>query len=276
MKKFKYAIIIPSYNNAHGNIEGLTFLEKCIDSIINQTYIEFQVFIVDDLSEDDSVKIIKRYMNLDKRIHLIVNNRKRYNGGSRNVGISYALKVYDFDYFCFLDSDDWWIDENVLETINTEINKRANVELALIGTILHFTTGDRIKLQEMDSYEDLFISDKKVWCTAWSRIIRRDKIVYFCESTLMEDRVWSYRQADNVNYCNVINILKPLYVWNRTNTNNSVSLVRSDFWNASAYCHVGHQLQFITELKHKEMLPLLNEHVNKCIKQINSGIYRQD
>lgn len=254
-----------------GEYKGKTFLQNCIESILNQTYKNFELIIVDDISTDTSVKTIKSYK--DKRIHLIQNRRKRYNGGSRNVGIEYALDNLDFDYFAFLDSDDWWKDEHVLETINRELYDH---ELMLIG--LECIDKNEVfltKIHQYDNYKDFFLSDNKVWCTAWSRIIRKDKIVYFCENTLMEDRVWSYRQADNVDLDKVKNLKKVLYVWNRLNTSNSVSLVRNGIWDASAWCHIGHQLQLIENLKHKEMIPIIQERIKTCINKVNGGTYQQ-
>ena len=125
------------------------------------------------------------------------------------------------------------------------------------------------------NYEDFFLSDNKVWCTTWARVIRKDKIVYFCEDTLMEDRVWSYRQADNVDLEKVINIKEVCYTWNRMNTTNSVSTVRNSYWNASAWCHIGHQLQLLDQLKHKEMIPILKERIKQCQDLIKQGIYQQ-
>ena len=105
--------------------------------------------------------------------------------------------------------------------------------------------------------------------------ISKDKIVYFCEDTLMEDRVWTYKLADNIDFKNVINLNEICYVWNRTNTTNSVSQVRNYYWNASAYCHIGHQLQLLEQLKHKEMIPILKERIRICQKQVNDGMYQQ-
>ena len=255
-RDYKFAIIVPNCNNDHGEHNGKSFLRNCIESILNQTYRAFELIIVDDMSTDTSVETIKSYT--DERIHLIQNKRKRYNGGSRNTGIDYA-KTTDADYICFLDSDDWWKDENVLETINKNLYDH---ELMLIGLECIDNKGVFLtKFHEYDNYQDFFLSNNKVWCTAWARIIRKDKIVYFCEDTLMEDRVWSYRQADNVDLDKVKNLKKVCYVWNRTNTNNSVSLVRDGFWNASAWCHIGHQLQFLSQIKHKEMKPKLKKRV---------------
>lgn len=270
---YKFAIIVPNYNNNHGDYNGKTFFQNCIESILNQTYKNFELIIVDDCSTDASVDTVKSYN--DKRIHLIKNKRKKYNGGSRNVAIEYALDNLEFDYFCFLDSDDWWINDKVLETIN---HRLYNHELMTLGvqTVHKPNENHHTRFNEAKCYEDLWSLNNNVWCTAWDKVVRKDKIVYFCESTLMEDRVWTYRLADNIDFENVINLKEICYVWNRLNTTNSVSQVRNYYWNASAYCHIGHQLQLISELKHKEMIPLIEKRIEKCKNQVNGGIYAQD
>ena len=270
-KDNKFAIIVPNYNNDHGNYNGKTFLRNCIDSIVNQTYENFDLIIVDDVSTDTSIETIKSYN--DKRMHLIQNKRKRYNGGSRNVGIDYALDNLDFDYFCFLDSDDWWKDEKVLELINSRLhnNEMLTIACEMIGSNgVMYTSKNKAHC-----YEDLFSINNNLWCTAWARIIRKDKIAYFCEDTLMEDRVWAYKIADGLNFDNVSSIEKTCYCWNRMNTTQSVSIVRNDFWDASAYCHIGHQLQFLTQIKHKEMIPILRDRIESCKDKIRNGIYQQ-
>ena len=178
-KDYKFCIIIPNYNNDHGNIEGKTFLQKCIESVLNQTYKNFEIIIVDDMSSDASVETVENYVEKDKRVHLIRNSRKRYNGGSRNVGIEYAMNNLDFDYFAMLDSDDFFVDDNVLQKINDNL---WDCELMLLGLKMIFPDGtEQIKINEYDDYKDFFLSDNKTWCTAWCRVIRKDKIVYFPE-----------------------------------------------------------------------------------------------
>ena len=270
-KDYKFAIIVPNYNNDRGIYNGKTYLQNCIESVLNQTYKNFELIIVDDMSTDTSVETVNKYV--DKRIHLIKNKRKRYNGGSRNVGIEYALENTDIDYICFIDSDDWWINDTVLEHIN---KKLFNHEMMILGSTMLFPNGKTIdQHNRYNSYEDIYFCINKVWCTAWSRVIRKDKIVYFCEDTLMEDRVWSYKQADNVSYDKICNINEICYVWNRLNTSNSVSIVRGGVWDASAWCHIGHQLQFMQNMKHKEMQPILEERIKSCIAKANTGIYQQ-
>ena len=61
MSNYKYAIIVPNYNNDHGDYKGKTYLRNCIESILNQTYKDFTVVFVDDMSTDTSVKTVKSY-----------------------------------------------------------------------------------------------------------------------------------------------------------------------------------------------------------------------
>ena len=272
-KDYKFCIIIPNYNNDHGNIEGKTFLQKCIESVLNQTYKNFEIIIVDDMSTDTSVKTIEKYRKQDNRITLIKNIRKRYNGGSRNVAIEYAMNNLDFDYFAFLDSDDWYKDENVLKKINDNL---WDCELMLLGCEMIFPDGTtQTKINEYDNYKDFFICDNKTWCTAWGRVIRKDKIIYFPESCIMEDRTWAYEQADNVSLENVRNLKEVCYVWNRLNTTNSVSLKRGSMWEASMWKHIGEQYMLLERLKHKEMIPVLEERIKQCIIKVNLGEYQQ-
>lgn len=270
---YRFAIIIPNCNNDHGEYNGKTYLRNSIESVLNQSYKNLELIIVDDMSNDSSVETIESYK--DERIHFIQNKRKRYNGGSRNVGIEYALDNLDFDYFCFLDSDDWWKDNKVLQKINDRLY---NHDMLIIGAEMLFKEGVKYRTyNEWKTYEDFFISEGKstLWCTAWCRVIKKSKIVYFCEDTLMEDRVWSYKQADNIDYNKVVNLKEYCYIWNRMNVNNSVSIVRNDYWNASAWCHIGHQMQLLSKLKHKEMIPILEKRIKICKEKVRNGTYQQ-
>ena len=91
----------------------------------------------------------------------------------------------------------------------------------------------------------------------------------------MEDRTWAYEQADNVSLENVRNLKEVCYVWNRTNTNNSVSLTRGKMWEASAWKHIGEQYMLLERLKHKEMIPVLEERIKQCKIKVNIGEYQQ-
>ena len=91
----KVSVIIPIYNSEK-------YIKECLDSIINQTYKNLEIIIVNDVSTDNSIDIIKQYK--DKRIKIVNLN---YNSGvaiARNRGIEEATG----DYICFIDADDYW------------------------------------------------------------------------------------------------------------------------------------------------------------------------
>ena len=95
----KFSIIVPTYNREE-------YIIKCIDSILDQTYDNFEAIIIDDGSTDNTDNLVKKYH--DKRIKYFKNTNHGI-GYSRNFGLNKAKG----DYIFFLDSDDY-LDENML------------------------------------------------------------------------------------------------------------------------------------------------------------------
>ena len=95
----KISVIVPVYNVGD-------YIERCIDSILSQTYLFFDLILVDDGSTDNSGIICDEYLDVDKRIKVI----HKENGGlsdARNAGLNWALKHSDSKWITFVDSDDW-------------------------------------------------------------------------------------------------------------------------------------------------------------------------
>lgn len=98
------SIIVPIYN-------AEKYLEQCLDSLIQQSYINIEIICIDDGSKDSSSEVVDKYVRRDKRVKLI----RQENAGvskTRNTGISYAQG----EYIMFVDSDDW-IDLNTCESV---------------------------------------------------------------------------------------------------------------------------------------------------------------
>lgn len=108
----KVSIIIPIYNNEKT-------LKRCIDSILNQTYENIEIILVNDGSKDKSQSICESYLEIDKRITLIT---------QKNQGVAIArnqgLKKATGEYIQFVDSDDY-IDEKMLSILVNEIEKES-------------------------------------------------------------------------------------------------------------------------------------------------------
>ena len=121
MKKNKtVTVIIPFYN-------AKKFLKKSIESVLNQTYSNLDIILVDDCSNDGSVKIVKKFIKKDNRIRLFKTNKNSGTVGvPRNIGIKHARG----DYVTFLDADDYWHHDK----INYQLSKiKKNILIATAG-----------------------------------------------------------------------------------------------------------------------------------------------
>ena len=111
------SVIIPIYN-----VEQ--YLKECLESVINQTYRNLEIILVDDGSKDKSGKICDEYKNKDERIKVV----HKENGGlsdARNAG----MKIATGKYIQFIDSDDF-IDKDMIETLyNLIIENEADISM---------------------------------------------------------------------------------------------------------------------------------------------------
>jgi teichuronic acid biosynthesis glycosyltransferase TuaG len=92
----KVSVIIPMYNSSK-------YIKECVQSVLNQTYKNIELIIVDDMSSDNSVEIVEQFK--DDRIKLIKLSKNVGAALARNKGIDNATG----EYICFLDSDDYWV-----------------------------------------------------------------------------------------------------------------------------------------------------------------------
>lgn len=204
-----FSIIVPVYN-----VEQ--YLEKCIESVLGQTYPDFELILVDDGSTDSSGKICDHYQAKDPRLHVI----HKENAGvsvARNVGIDQAHG----EYICFIDSDDW-IENNYLSEIKGEI---ADFDILFFGCVWHYEDGSvrslcppaaECRTDIDEAIYRLLRNDMNVnyFGFTWNNVFRRDIIaqhnIRFVENLhVSEDEVFSLA------YCNHAKTLKviptPLY-----------------------------------------------------------------
>lgn len=160
----KVSIIIPVYNAEKTII-------KCINSIINQTYKNIEIIIVDDGSSDNTKKILKAYSNIENLILVFKSNEGV--SISRNVG----LKKSTGDYILFLDADDW-LENNTIEKL-VDCKEKHNVDLVRYS---YYLNNDETKYIE----KRINIKDNKKNCKL---DINNDIINYYMEGKL-EGYVW--------------------------------------------------------------------------------------
>lgn len=102
MKKSLVSIITPMYNSGK-------FIKYTIESVLNQTYQEWEMLVIDDCSTDNGPEIVKSYMKNDPRIRYIRVKENKGVSHARNTG----LKMMNGQFIAFLDSDDIWDHEKL-------------------------------------------------------------------------------------------------------------------------------------------------------------------
>jgi len=164
----KLSVIIPVYNS-------VKYLKKTLNSLINQTFKDFEVLCVNDCSTDNSLEILKEFSKQDKRI-TILNNEKNLGAAlSRNVGIDKARG----EYIYFLDADDY-IDEKYLECMTEKIEReKCNIVLNMSiqsesnGTISQFHHPSMPIINADGEYLDKITTIHDAPCFIWARLYRK-------------------------------------------------------------------------------------------------------
>ena len=140
------SVIIPAYNAE--KIVGFT-----LDSVINQTYKNLEIIIVNDCSTDKTLDVLKEYEKKDKRIKVLSNEKNSGVAETRNN----ALNVASGDYIAFVDADDIWN----LEKIEKQLNFMQEKDCKLTYTSVQFIdndgnlTGQKFIVQEEVNFKKL-------------------------------------------------------------------------------------------------------------------------
>jgi glycosyltransferase involved in cell wall biosynthesis len=103
------------------------YIEDCILSVKNQTFKNFEMFLIDDMSQDDTVEKIKKIIKDDSRFHLIVNEEKKYKLKNMDDLITDESFFDDEDVIVELDGDDKLYDSYVIEKINNKYLNNKNL-----------------------------------------------------------------------------------------------------------------------------------------------------
>ena len=202
----KISIIIPTFNSEK-------YLKECIESAIKQTLKDIEIIIVDSISQDNTIPIIKKYMQQDKRIQF--NQReKEFVGASRNA----ALKNATGEYIMFLDSDDE-LDINACEIAYNKITTDNTCQMVEFD----YSTIEFAKINEQKSlslyyekYGDSFIFSKQIpehlsscIVAPWKRIYKSEFLkinnIEFSEDSFGEDVVFYWKALANLEKFSICN-----------------------------------------------------------------------
>lgn len=206
MCQIKVSVIIPVYN-----VEP--YISECLASVVDQTYSDLEIIIVDDCSTDRSYDICQKFAEKDPRILLLKNEINSGVSFSRNR----ALKIVTGDFVCMIDSDDW-VENNYIELMLKNIESN-NADACVCGYFKYFESDKKIqKFQIVDKtsvvakMEILNAVARKrspfvgYICAKMYRtsIIRTKQLSFDATISLFEDSLFNYSYFDSVSNCVII------------------------------------------------------------------------
>lgn len=208
------SIIVPVYNAEE-------YLRRCVDSILAQTFTDFELLLVNDGSMDGSGAIAEEYAAKDSRIKVLT----KQNGGvssARNLGLDEARG----DYVAFVDADDW-VDKSMLREMYGGL-MREQADVAYCDICMVFANGEKVyKAAEHTSSKTVFLNNfiASAWTSLWNVMAKRNlfetnKIrcpegVAYAEDYHASVRLMYYANK-------VCHVDKPLYCYNRVNESSAL------------------------------------------------------
>ena len=233
MKSF-FKIIIPVFNCEE-------YIEKCIMSVENQTFKNFVIIAVNDLSTDNTFNIVKNLAEKYQNIICVEADHKVWNGGARNIGIHYNIES---KYTLFLDNDDWFDNEDCLQVLYNTIQRNNQPDCVRLSYKFLMGENPETVILDQSTPQDLVNS---VYIAPWTKCVKSELVVDFPENTLVEDVVQHIAQCDNIETMAVCPL--PINVWNRNNTK-SISLKENQhFYNSKRISSVYRNIADLMDLQ---------------------------
>lgn len=206
-----FSIIIPMYNSEK-------FIDRAIQSLLNQTYKNFEIILVNDCSTDQTLLVCEKYIK--SNIKLLDLDKNLGVSNARNIGLQNAKG----EYVLFLDSDDW-LDRNTLYLLNENIK---NSDMLVYGVV--YNRNDKKVAQPLPtigkfSVTDLFSMESTLFDVSilhWVTnkvfnlsIIRKNNLLFDQTLKMGEDLDFCMKYLEKIKFITVLD--KYLYYYDRTN-----------------------------------------------------------
>lgn len=225
-KNAKISIIVPVYKTQD-------YIDRCIKSILGQSYQDFELILVDDGSPDKAGIICDEYARKDDRIKVI-----HQNNSGQSVARNNALKVATGDYYCFIDSDDYVADD-LLEMLYSLITKNdADISLVNYKTFTgeraeaeSKTTSDIVLYNNTSMIKNIHMVKDELYVVMWGKLFKKELFdgIQFPEGRICEDLHVLYRIYDRAKTSVFSN--EKLYYYYRGNVSSSTYSINKKFYD---------------------------------------------
>ena len=250
-----FSIIVPIFNSQ-------SFIKKCIESIKQQTFTDFECLLINDGSTDNSENIINKEINNDSRF-ILINKKNNGVSSARN----YGLNIAKGDFIVFIDSDDW-IEPNLLQ----EINEHADGNNIIQYDFYKVSKNKSGKLKkEIHIKSDINMILQGEGAVVWKRAIKRTFIeglrfdeslsggedYLFCSNVFLKDSHFAY-------------IDKCLYNYNISNENSAMSKKTINIFIDQLIATKKVEAQLQDSLLLEEYYKDINERYFWCLAEFNN------
>ena len=183
----KISVVVPVY-------KVRDYLRRCVDSILRQSFRNFELILVDDGSPDDCGKICDEYAQVDNRV-CVIHQENQGLSEARNTGIEWAINNSDSEWITFIDSDDW-VHEDYLKIL-LETALKYDVDLSICNCVK--TSEYSVEIEETE-ISVLTFSPEDFWCFrqyggAWAKLYKKKHFqeIRYPKGLLYEDIFVTYR-----------------------------------------------------------------------------------
>lgn len=213
------------------------YLDRCIESVIGQTYKNIEIILVDDGSTDSCPKICDAYKENDKRI-IVIHQKNKGLSGARNAGIDMASG----EYIGFVDSDDYLHESMYEKLIENAIATEAEISMCCYkrfsGKVCKAEDMGKSKVTAYTAYEILEMMygwDGEIYTVAWNKLYQRKVIadIRYPIRKINEDEFTTYRIIGNAKKIVCTDeVLYYYFLHNKSITGNFSYLLNEDIYEA--------------------------------------------
>lgn len=188
------SIIIPVYNCEK-------YVEKCIQSVVQQTHSNLEIIMIDDGSRDKSGQMCDSYAEKDRRIK-VIHQKNAGPGQARNTGLSHVTGTY----LAFIDADDY-VSKNYIQRM-VDLITQYRADVVEVGSVWMLPLKDEIHAADemiqsfegkQELFNDYFSANRKLQNTLWGRLFRWSEIqdIRFSQKSIAEDSEYSLKVFAN-------------------------------------------------------------------------------
>lgn len=206
----KVSVVVPMYK-----VEK--YLNRCVESLLNQTYPELEIVLVDDGSPDNCGEIAESYAKADNRVEVL----HKKNGGLSDAR-NYGMRSVTGEYTLFVDSDDWLNRNMIEEMVKASVHFKADVVQAgfyyadedyLLFDNQYFSKDDSPVVLDRKSLMAELVKNEKVKNFAWGKLYKTNIVrdLPFKKGVLFEDVFWAHQVMHQVN--TYVMLHQPMYYY---------------------------------------------------------------